>query len=58
MAISKGTKLHQRQMVLASTSGTPSHMAMEDLTEEGHKEIEKELQEEMAEMQKRKLVCF
>jgi hypothetical protein len=45
-------------MVLASTAGTPSHMAMEDLTEEGRKEIEKELQEEMAEMQKRKLVCF
>jgi hypothetical protein len=31
---------------------------MEDLTEDGHKELEQELDEEMAERWRKKLACF
>jgi hypothetical protein len=34
------------------------NVAMEDLIEEDRKEIERELEEEMAERRKRKLACF
>jgi prefoldin subunit 5 len=53
----KGTKLIPMVVGAGVNVKNTINVVMEDLTKEDHKKIEQELQEEMAEMRERKLVC-
>jgi hypothetical protein len=53
----KGTKLIPMVVGAGVNVKNAVNVVMEDLTKEDHKKIEQELQEEMAEMRERKLVC-
>jgi hypothetical protein len=58
MADPKGSKVSVATDVAGVHAKNAINVAMEDLSEEGRKGIEKELEEEMAERRRQKLACF
>jgi hypothetical protein len=48
-AVVDGASVHPKNSI---------NVAMEDLAEEDRKEVERQLEEEMAELRRRKLACF